>query len=116
MTTEVTAVPDFRTRQEGEGFVVYVPASGIYLYADATAHDVLVTLKSHHLDEVSAFVAERLPGGAQDAEPLLATFIEILSGRRPDLDPAASGWPLLCPLSDIVGPDAARCETFGMPL
>jgi hypothetical protein len=115
--TAFVELPSFASRQEGSGFVLHVRGSSRYLYANASAHEALSTLRSGApVKEVASAVAARYACEANQADSLLKELIDVLSGRRERAGTADSESPRLCPLTDVIGDSADRCETFGMPL
>lgn len=116
MTASVE-IPSFASRQEGAGFVLHVSGSSRYLYANASAHEALRTLRSGTpVKEVASAVAARYAWGPDRAERSLEELLDVLSGRRERTGTADSESPRLSPLADVIGDSADRCETFGMPL
>ncbi len=114
--TTTTELPQFYTRQEGDGYVVYVPDTGTYLYADAAAHEALAELRAHRsVDQVGASIAVQLSKTEGEAKEFVAALVDVLAGRRSSVG-GSGQYLLLCPLSDVAGDSAYRCETFGMPL
>lgn len=116
MTASKTNLPSFVARQEGDGCIVYLPDSATYLYADAAAYGVLIELKERDPAEVTAMVAASLNMPADEADSLARGVVDVLAGRRVGVGEGNGRQGLLCPLSRVVGPEAERCETFGMPL
>lgn len=95
----MTALPKFTFRREDDGFIVYVPDTGRYLHANPAAERTLTQLQRGELNE-----------------PHLEVLTAVLRGDRERLVAADDSEPQLVPLSDLLGPSADRCETFGMPL
>ncbi|MGP3922427.1 hypothetical protein [Streptomyces sp. 8N616] len=116
MTTSVE-LPGFASRQEGDGFVLHVHGTSRYLYANASAHEALSALRSGSpAHEVASAVATRYPSAADRADRLLAELVEVVAGQRERAGAADGAVPRICPLTDLIGDSADRCETFGMPL
>lgn len=116
MTVDTAVLPTFNTRREGDGHVVYVVDAGAYLYADGIAHRALTELRSGRtIAAVAGALAAELRISGQEAEERTTGLIDVLAGRRAHVGGEGRG-PLLCPLSDVMGDSADRCETFGMPL
>ncbi|MEU2053410.1 PqqD family protein [Streptomyces bungoensis] len=115
--TSIGALPRFTSRQEGDGFVILVQHSSRYLYANASAHELLDRLRSGApADEVVSAVATRYARDDDQARLLLAELVDVVNGRLERAGAAAGPAPSVRPLSDLLGESADRCETFGMPL
>jgi hypothetical protein len=115
--SELLTLPLFKSRAEGDGFVVHLVGSANYLFADPVAHDVLSRLRAG--DEparVAEEVAHRAGLTEQAALAAVIAVAEVLRGERRAAEPGEGHGPRLIPLTDLVGPAADRCETFGMPL
>ncbi|MEU1463505.1 PqqD family protein [Streptomyces sp. NPDC005727] len=115
--TSIGVLPRFTSRQEGDGFVLLVQDGGRYLYANASAHELLDRLRSGApVDEVVSAVAARYAWEDDQARLLLAELVDVVNGRLERAGTAADPTPCVRPLADLLGESADRCETFGMPL
>lgn len=110
-------LPRFTSRQEGDGFVLLVHHDSRYLYANAGAHECLTALRSGApADEVASTVASRYAWEDDRAHTVLTALTDVLNGRLERTGTATDTTPHVCPLADLMGEGADRCETFGMPL
>ncbi|CNF12672.1 Uncharacterised protein [Mycobacterium tuberculosis] len=128
---QLADLPSFAVRREQDGCVVYADGAGIYLFAEDAAFPVLGMIRSlatagpgRGLPEEDTPRAEDLLRELQTRFGLddegtrlwLARLASLLRAEAVTLPAPQENFPLVCPLEDVVGENASRCSTFGMPL
>lgn len=112
-TDRARALPDFKTRRDGRGYVVFVPSNGKYLYVDEAGKrllDMLCHEPAGH--EARRLAAELSQAGAEETDVLLNDVVAALQTG----EPSELATKVVTTLSEATGSDMDRCQTFGMPL
>jgi hypothetical protein len=106
-------------RPEGDGFLIYAPHSGAYIYATPSGRDLVTTLTEVTTENDPATVlADRLGLAPAIATSWVQLTAKLLAGARPQetdligIDREQVGIWLL---EEVMGDKGQRCETFGMP-
>ena len=104
-------------REDSDLFVVFEPSSGIYVFANQSAVDVLQILQRRNsVDDAVSYLRDRAGLSPEDAEARIKSMLNRV------LDPVtnSSGLssdaciPQVWGIGEQLSPE--RCATFGMPL